>query len=80
MVDYLEDIKKLISRQYDIDEDTIEEDSFLEADLNITDLDLEDLVTQIEEKYQITIPPKTTTNFNQVADVVNYLYENVDQT
>ena len=43
MIDYLEDIKKLISKQFGITEDDIEEDSFLEADLNITDLDLEDL-------------------------------------
>ena len=79
MVDYLEDVKKLIAKQYDIDEDTIEEDSFLEADLNITDLDLEDLVAQLEDKYQITIPQKVIANFTKVADIVNYLYENVDQ-
>ena len=79
MVDYLEDIKKLIAKQYDIEEDSIEEDSFLEADLNITDLDLEDLVSQIEDKYQITVSPKAAAGFNQVSDIVNYLFENVDQ-
>ena len=80
MVDYLEDIKKIISKQFGIEEDDIEEDSYLEANLNITDLDLEDLIARIEDKYQIQIPQKMYSNFKQVADIANYLYENTDQT
>lgn len=80
MVDYLEDVKKIIAKQFGLEENEIEEDSFLEADLNITDLDMEDLITQIENKYQIQIPPKVYALFKQVADIANYLYENADQT
>lgn len=79
MVDYLEDVKKIITKQFGIEEAEIEEDSFLEGDLNITDLDMEDLIAQIEDKYQIEIPQKAWAGFKQVADIANYLYENADQ-
>ena len=79
MVDYLEDIKKMIAKQFGINEEDIEEDSYLESDLDITDLDLEDLIAQIEDKYQIQIPHDVYSGFKRVADIANYLYENADQ-
>lgn len=79
MVDYLEDIKKMIAKQFGIEAEDIEEDSYLESDLNITDLDLEDLVAQIEDKYQLQIPQNVFGQFKQVSDIANYLYENADQ-
>ena len=78
MVDYLEDTKKLISKQFDIAEEDIEEDSFFEADLNISDLDLEDLVESIQDKYQIQVPPEKVATFKKVSDIVSYLFENVE--
>ena len=78
MVDYLEDIKILISKQFDIAEEDIEEDSFFEADLNIGDLDLEDLIENIQDKYQIQIPSEKVATFKKVSDIVSYLFENVE--
>ncbi|OGD87228.1 hypothetical protein A2870_03715 [Candidatus Curtissbacteria bacterium RIFCSPHIGHO2_01_FULL_41_11] len=77
MVDYLEELKKLIVKQFGLEEDTVEEDSFLETDLNMTEFDLEDLIAQIEDKYEIEIPPNDYLKFKQVADIANYLYEHV---
>lgn len=79
MIEYLEEVKKIISKQFEIDEDIIDEESFISSDLNISELDLEDLVTTIENKYQIEIPQEAYLKFHQVADIVTYLYENVDQ-
>lgn len=79
MVDYLEDVKKIIANQFGLEGEDIEEDSFLEADLDITELDMEDLVARIEDKYQIKIPQKVYSQFKQVSDIANYLYENPDQ-
>ncbi|MBI3342439.1 hypothetical protein HY024_04935, partial [Candidatus Curtissbacteria bacterium] len=49
MVDYFDDLKKIIIRQFGLDEETveIEEESSLEADLNLSELDIEDLVAQL---------------------------------
>lgn len=79
MVDYLEDVKKIIEKEFGLEEDSVEEDSFLETDLNITELDLEDLIAVLEDKYQITIPQEDYSKFKQVSDISTYLYEHVDQ-
>ena len=79
MIDYFEDVKKIISRQYEIDDETIEEDSELEADFKISELDMEDLVAILQEKYDITIPESDYSKFKTVSDITTYLYENVDQ-
>ena len=77
MVDYLEDVKKIIAKQFGLEEDTIEEDSYLETDLNITELDLEDLIAKLEDKYELAIPQAAYNKFKQVLDIANYLYEHV---
>ena len=79
MIEYFEDVRKIISKLFDIDSDSIEEESFLSSDLSISELDLEDLIASIEDKYQIEIPQEEYLKFHQVTDIVTYLYENVDQ-
>ena len=76
MIDYFEDIKKIIAGQFGIEEDDIEEESLLESDLAITDLDMEDFISTIEAKYEIQIPPDAIANFKKVSDIVTYLYDN----
>ncbi len=78
MVDYLEEIKKIIEDQFSIPAEDIEEDSFLESDLNLTELDLDDLQTTIQNKFQIQIPQSQQSRLKKVSDIVSYLYENVD--
>lgn len=79
MIDYLEEVKKIISQQFNLESDTIEEESFFSTDLNISELDLEDIIAEIEDKFQIEIPQTAYSKFNQISDLVNYLYENADQ-
>ena len=77
MIDYLEEVKKIIIKQFGLEEDIVEEESFLETDLNMTEFDLEDLIAQIEDKYEIEIPPDDYTKFKTVGDIANYLYEHI---
>jgi len=74
----LEDIKKIIHKEFGTAPDEIEEESYFDEDLNITDLELEDLIAQLEDKYNIKIAPEKAAAFKKVADLVAYLYENVD--
>lgn len=78
MTDLFEDIRKLISRDFGIPEEDIEEDSLLDEDLSVTDLDLEDLLTKIQEKYEVEIPQTKIASFKKVSDIVNYLYEHTE--
>lgn len=79
MVDYQEDVKKIIEKQFGLEEDSVEDESNLETQLNINELDLEDLIAVLEEKYDITISPDDYMQFKTVADIATYLYEHADQ-
>lgn len=75
-----EDVKKIIEQQFGIDAENVEEDMELDEDLNITDLEIEDLITAVEEKYDIKIPEDKTSSFIKVSDLIAYVYEHINQT
>ena len=77
-IEILEDIKKIITKQFGILEEDIEENSYFDQDLNVTELEMEDLVAQVEEKYNVKILPETIPSFKKVSDLVDYLYENAE--
>ncbi|OGD83203.1 hypothetical protein A2165_04205 [Candidatus Curtissbacteria bacterium RBG_13_40_7] len=80
MADYFEEIKNIISNQFGIPQENIEEDSLLDEDLSITDLDLEDFLNQLQKKYDLQIPPEKISSFKKVSDIITYLYDNVQGT
>lgn len=75
-----EEVKKIIEKQFGIDSENIEEDMELDQDLNITDLEIEDLVAAVEEKYDLKIPSEKASTFVKVSDIVGYVYENINQS
>ena len=77
-MDYFEELRKLISELFSIPEDTIEEYSLLDEDLSITDLDLEDLIAQIQKKFDILIPADKIPSFKKVSDIVAFLYDHAE--
>lgn len=75
-----EDIKQIIHNQFGIVEDKIEEDSYFDSDLNISELEIEDVTTAIQEKYGIKIPDEKLVSIKKVSDLVTLIYENADST
>lgn len=78
MPDVFEEIKNMLSHLFGIDPENIEEDSLVDDDLSITDLDMEDLISAIQEKYEIEIPQEKIASFKKVSDIVSYIYENTE--
>mgnify|MGYP001560495879 CR=1 FL=1 len=76
MIDIFEELKRMLSHQFGLDAEIIEEESLLDEDLSLTDLDLEDFIAKVEEKYEIEIPQDKLPQFKKVSDIVTYLYEN----
>lgn len=76
----LEDLKRIIHKQFGIEEERIEEDSYLDEDLNITDLDIEDLLNTLSQKYDIEFPESSTQTFEKVSDLVNFIFDHADTT
>ncbi|OGD85812.1 hypothetical protein A2164_00925 [Candidatus Curtissbacteria bacterium RBG_13_35_7] len=79
-IEIFENIKKIINKQFGIDEEKIEEDSYLDEDLNITDLEIEDLISNIAEKFNLVIPEEKIIAFKKISDLISYIYENADTT
>lgn len=76
----LEEIKSIIYKQFGVDEEKIEEDSYFDSDLNISELEIEDLVSTIQDRYNITIPEDKISSFKKISDLVTYIFENADST
>ena len=67
-----EEIIKIIAGVAEVPEESIN----LKTNL-IADLDLESLVSEIENKYQLEIPDKEIKKIQTVEDIVNFLSSHV---
>ena len=49
----------------------------LTADFGLNSFELFEIITQIEEKYNVTIPDRVLMSFATVGDVVNFLMDEI---
>lgn len=71
----LDTIKKMLAEEFNLDEDSIQADSKLEADLGINSLELAELAFRIEEEFGIEIKDEDIPTLITVGDVANYIEE-----
>jgi acyl carrier protein len=69
----LEKMRKIISEQLDIEESEITLDSNFKDDLDADSLDLFELLTTLEEQYDIEIPAEDMESLTTVGNVIDYL-------
>ncbi len=77
MHDYLAAIKHLISEKTGVEPGDITPHSYFEDDLNIAELELAEIITELEEKYQIDLSDDIG-NLETVQDLVDLLTERVE--
>ena len=70
---FLEKIKPMISEKFGIDEAQITADTRIIEDLGADSLDLVDMLTIIEDDFNIVIPDEAALNMRTVGDVVDYM-------
>ena len=68
---FLEKIKPMISEKFGIDEAQITADTRIIEDLGADSLDLVDMLTIIEDDFNIVIPDEAAMNMRTVGDVVD---------
>ena len=73
----LEKIKFILAEQFDVEEDTIKNDTDLQDDLGADSLDVVDLLMSIEDEFEIEIPDEEIENIRTVGDLVNYIEANI---
>ena len=69
----LEKVKKILSDQFDVEEDSITPDTLIEGDLGADSLDVVDLLMSIEDEFELEIPDEETDNIKTVGDLVQYI-------
>ena len=73
----LEKVKKILSDQFDVEEDSITPDTTIQGDLGADSLDVVDLLMSIEDEFELEIPDEEIENFHTVGDVVAYVEEHM---
>lgn len=68
-----EDIKKFLVEELHVNADDVTMEAELAADLGVNSIELFELVSLCEEKFNIVIDDEDLHNFNTVGDVVTYL-------
>ena len=69
----LEKIKALLAEELGVNADEITAETSFKADLGADSLDLFELVTNLEEEYNIEIPAEQLEEMTTVGKVIDYL-------
>ena len=73
----LEKVKVILAEQFDVDEDSITNDTDLQDDLGADSLDVVDLLMSIEDEFEIEIPDEEIEHIRTVGELVNYIESNM---
>ncbi len=73
-----EKIRKILADQLEIEENKITLDSNLVDDLNADSLDIVELIMDVEQEYDITIPDEDLPAVVTVKDIVSYIESQVN--
>jgi len=68
-----EKIREIISKQLDVDINTITMESRLIEDLKADSLDVVELIMDLEQEFDIEIPDEELPKAQTVGDIVNYI-------
>ena len=68
-----EKIQEIIADKLGLDADEITQESSIKDDLNADSLDLYEIVTGIEEEFDVEVPTEALGTMNTVQDMVEYI-------
>ena len=72
----IDKLKGIIADQLDVDADTVSVDSNIQDDLGADSLDIVDLITNIEDEFDIAIPDEAVDSIKTVGDIVSFIEKN----
>ena len=72
----LEIVKKILSEQFSVEEDSITANTNIAEDLGADSLDVVDILMSIEDEFEIEVPDEEIENIRTVGELVNYIKNN----
>ena len=73
-----EKLKDIIAEQLSVDADKVTPEANIQEDLDADSLDIVDLITTIEDEFDISIPDEAVEEIKTVNDIVTYVENNAD--
>lgn len=70
---YFDKVREIITRQLDIDPESVKMESRLIDDFKADSLDIVELVMDLEQEFDVEIPDEDLPKVQTVADIVNFL-------
>lgn len=71
----LEKVRAILAGQFDVDIDTIDENTNIMEDLGADSLDVVDMLMSLEDEFDVEIPDEEIEKMRTVSDVVSYIEE-----
>ena len=71
-------LREIIAEQLDVNPLDITGDSDIQEDLGADSLDVVDLITTIEDEFDLSIPDEAVDDIKTIGDIVNYIEKNTD--
>ncbi len=75
---FREKIYNLISEQLGVEKEKITPESYFAADLNAGDLEMEELIGKIQEKFEVELDPVKVEEIETVDDLVHLVFDKLD--
>lgn len=72
----LEKVKKILSEQFSVEEDSITANTNIAEDLGADSLDVVDILMSIEDEFEIEVPDEEIENIRTVGELVNCIKNN----
>lgn len=73
-----EKLKDIIVDQLGVEEAAVTMEASIQEDLGADSLDIVDLITTIEDEFDISIPDDAVEEIKTVGDIANYIEKNAD--
>lgn len=71
-------LKDIIVEQLGVEEDAVALTANIQDDLGADSLDVVDLITTIEDEFDVSIPDEAVEEIKTVGDIVSYIEKNSD--
>lgn len=72
-----EKIRKILAEQFDVEEDTITNDTNIQEDLGADSLDVVDLIMTLEDEFEFEVPDHEVENIKTVGALVSFVENNI---
>lgn len=73
----LEKVKDILAKQFEVEADTITEQTDIAEDLGADSLDVVDVLMSLEDAFDVEIPDEEIENIHTVGDLVSYIEEHM---